>query len=67
MEYAPYIFLGLFALALGFLLAKLMDKSTIAIWQTKSSQFQSLYEESARREQKSKDDFITVNENLELT
>jgi len=44
-----------------------MDKSTIAIWQTKSSQFQSLYEESARREQKSKDDFITVNENLELT
>ena len=64
MEYAPYIFLGLFALALGFLLAKLMDKSTIAIWQTKSSQFQSLYEESARREQKSKDDFITVNEKL---
>lgn len=64
MEYAPYIFLGLFALALGFLLAKLMDKSTIAIWQTKSSQFQSLYEESTRREQKSKDDFITVNEKL---
>ena len=64
MEYALYIFLGLFALALGFLLAKLMDKSTIATWQTKSSHFQSLYEESVGREQKSKDDFITANEKL---
>jgi len=64
MEYALYIFLGLFALALGFLLAKLMDRSTIATWQTKSSHFQSLYEESVGREQKSKDDFITANEKL---
>lgn len=65
MENSSFIIIGVIALALGFLIAKLIDRSIISKWETTSSHFEKLYTEALQREQITKDDFWKANEKLQ--
>jgi DNA recombination protein RmuC len=65
MEILSLILVGAFSSILGFMIAKLIDRSTISKWQTTSSHFENLYTESVQREEKAKDDYIRTIEKLQ--
>lgn len=62
MEYLSFFIIGIIALVLGFVIAKLIDRSTISKWQTTSTHFENLYTEALQRELKAKDDSLKTNE-----
>ncbi|MFO7744744.1 MAG: DNA recombination protein RmuC [Psychroflexus sp.] len=65
MEISSLILIGITASVLGFIIAKLIDRSTISKWKTTSSHFENLYAESLQREGKTKDDYMKANEKLQ--
>ncbi|MFD0932285.1 DNA recombination protein RmuC [Psychroflexus salinarum] len=65
MEISSLILIGITASVLGFIIAKLIDGSTISKWKTTSSHFENLYAESLQREGKTKDDYMKANEKLQ--
>ncbi len=65
MELSEYILIAVIAASLGFLIAKLIDRSTLLRWKTTSLHFESLYSERLQKEEKTKDEFLKVNEKLQ--
>ncbi|NEV94304.1 DNA recombination protein RmuC [Psychroflexus sp. YR1-1] len=65
MDISSLIIVGVIASVLGFIIAKLIDRSSILKWQTTSSHFEKLYTESLQREEKVKAEYLKVNEKLQ--
>lgn len=65
MDISNLIIVSVIALVIGFVIAKLINKSSISKWQTTSSHFENLYTEALQREQNDKDDYKTTIEKLQ--
>ncbi|GAA0759938.1 DNA recombination protein RmuC [Psychroflexus lacisalsi] len=65
MDMSSIIIVGVVAAIVGFVIAKLIDRSSILKWQTTSSHFETLYTESFLREEKAKDEYSKANEKLQ--
>ncbi|WP_019038790.1 DNA recombination protein RmuC [Psychroflexus tropicus] len=65
MEYLNFI-IGSIALLLGFLISKLLDRSTISKWKTTSYHFEKLYEDASKREEKMKEEYQKTRDKLHL-
>jgi DNA recombination protein RmuC len=65
MEYLNFI-IGSTALFLGFLISKLLDRSTISKWKTTSHHFEKLYEDASLREEKIEEEYQKTREKLQL-
>lgn len=66
MENSSFILIGAIASILGFIIAKLIDRSTILKWKTTSSHFEKLYSEALQKEEKVKEEFTESNEKLQF-
>ena len=65
MENISFIILGSLALVLGFAVAKLIDRSIIAKWQTTSEHFEKLYADALQREERTKAEYVYSNDKLQ--
>ncbi|SDG97739.1 DNA recombination protein RmuC [Psychroflexus sediminis] len=65
MDISSLIIIGVIASILGFVIAKLIDRSSILKWQTTSAHFEKLYSESLQRQEKVKDEYLKVSEKLQ--
>lgn len=65
MEISSIIIGGVIASILGFVIARLIDRSSILKWKTTSSHFEKLYTESLQREEKAKDEYLKANDKLQ--
>ena len=65
MEVSILVIVGVIASVFGFVIAKLIDRSSISKWQTTSYHFEKLYSEALQREEKTKDDYMKANEKLQ--
>ncbi|MBZ9626832.1 DNA recombination protein RmuC [Psychroflexus sp. CAK1W] len=65
MEISSIIIGGVIASILGFVIARLIDRSSILKWKTTSSHFEKLYTESLQREEKAKDEYLKAIDKLQ--
>ena len=65
MEVSILVIVGVIASVFGFVIAKLIDRSSISKWQTTSYHFEKLYSEALQREEKTKDEHMKANEKLQ--